>query len=183
MTFAGSLARLCWCWPWLLFSVLRWCFEWAERILRFHRYHGYENGKTRRWRQYFRTAAVVLRVDSFSGAHGCVFGMQATYVILLRYTLRIHVLSGVMEVWFPAFGCEKYLFCAKMAIWNRLFCACCTLDATIFNTFPSVTVVTVLETSPVKRKMTTVWIRGSIPCKTKLISPGISIVSVARPID
>ena len=136
MTFAGSLARLCWCWPWLLFSVLRWCFEWAERILRFHRYHGYENGKTRRWRQYFRTAAVVLRVDSFSGAHGCVFGMQATYVILLRYTLRIHVLSGVMEVWFPAFGCEKYLFCAKMAIWNRLFCACCTLDATIFNTFP-----------------------------------------------
>ena len=123
MTFAGSLARLCWCWPWLLFSVLRWCFEWAERILRFHRYHGYENGKTRRWRQYFRTAAVVLRVDSFSGAHGCVFGMQATYVILLRYTLRIHVLSGVMEVWFPAFGCEKYLFCAKMAIWNRLFCA------------------------------------------------------------
>ena len=53
----------------------------------------------------------------------------------------------------------------------------------ISNTFPSITVVTVLETSPVKRKMTTVESDGGdIPRKTKLISQGISKVSVVRPI-
>lgn len=65
----------------------------------------------------------MLRVDSFSGAHGCVFGMQATYVILLRYTLRIHVLSGVMEVWFPAFGCEKIsILCKNGDLKSSILC-------------------------------------------------------------